>query len=235
MTSIGLFVVTPGQQRRRDRSHAGDGPDQADRRGRLAAAADHPLASGARTRARRWPVGRDLACIALSAEQVGAAARALELTTGYTKTRIQFGRPIASFQAIQFRLAELYALVESARELSYRAASAASAAEPGADLPLLAAAAKAYCSEVLPKWPPRRSSCTERSASPGSTTHTATSSGRTARVSCLARRPRSWPGSRKRCSTASALAGRARPRRGRECARQMPQFWLRIPFSVEIS
>ena len=56
-----------------------------------------------------WPA------IALAAEQVGAAARALELTVDYTKTRIQFGRPIASFQALQFRLADLHVLVESAQ------------------------------------------------------------------------------------------------------------------------
>lgn len=87
---------------------------------------------------------RDLACVALSAEQVGAAAAALDLTVAYTKTRIQFGRPIASFQAIQHRLAELHVLVESARALSYRAASAA-----GPDLALLAAAARSYCSDVL--------------------------------------------------------------------------------------
>ena len=148
--SIGLFVVTPG--------HSGvaieatPAMDQTRRMAvvRLAAAADQPIVSGADASG-ALAGARDLACIALSAEQVGAAARALELTTDYTKTRIQFGRPIASFQAIQFRLAELYALVESARELSYRAASAASAAKPGADLPLLAAAAKTYCSEVLAK------------------------------------------------------------------------------------
>ena len=88
----------------------------------------------------------DLACIALSAEQVGAAQRALELTVAYTKARVQFGRPIGSFQALQHRLADLHVMVESARSLSYAAASAAAGAgDPG----LRAAAAKAYCSETL--------------------------------------------------------------------------------------
>jgi len=90
---------------------------------------------------------RDLACIALTAEQVGAAQRALDLTVGYTKVRVQFGRPIGSFQALQHRMADLHVLVESARSLSYAAASAA--AEDVADLGLRAAAAKAYCSEAL--------------------------------------------------------------------------------------
>src|SRR5262249_354759 len=53
---------------------------------------------------------RDLACIALAAEQAGAAQRALELTVAYTKTRVQFGRPIGSFQALQHRMADLHVL-----------------------------------------------------------------------------------------------------------------------------
>ena len=90
---------------------------------------------------------RDLACIALSAEQVGAAQRALELTVAYTKVRVQFGRAIGSFQALQHRMAGLHVLVESARSLSYAAADAA--AGDAADLGLHAAAAKVYCSEAL--------------------------------------------------------------------------------------
>ena len=90
---------------------------------------------------------RDLACIALSAEQVGAAQRALELTVAYTKVRVQFGRAIGGFQALQHRMAGLHVLVESARSLSYAAADAA--AEDAADLGLHAAAAKVYCSEAL--------------------------------------------------------------------------------------
>jgi alkylation response protein AidB-like acyl-CoA dehydrogenase len=89
---------------------------------------------------------RDLACIALSAEQVGAAQRALELTVAYTQIRVQFGRPIGSFQALQHRMADLHVLVESARSLSYAAAKAA--AEGAPDLGLRAAAAKVYCSEA---------------------------------------------------------------------------------------
>jgi alkylation response protein AidB-like acyl-CoA dehydrogenase len=89
---------------------------------------------------------RDLACIALSAEQVGAARRALELTVAYTKVRVQFGQAIGSFQALQHRMADLHVQVESARSLSYAVASAAAGA--AADLSLRAAAAKVYCSEV---------------------------------------------------------------------------------------
>jgi alkylation response protein AidB-like acyl-CoA dehydrogenase len=103
--------------------------------------------AGTRTLAR----ARDLACIALAGEQAGAAQRALELTVAHTKTRVQFGRPIGSFQALQHRMADLHVLVESARSLCYAAAFAA-ASDPTAGtarLALLAAAAKAHCSQAL--------------------------------------------------------------------------------------
>ncbi len=90
---------------------------------------------------------RDLALIALAAEQAGAAARALEITVGYTKTRVQFGQPIGGFQALQHRMADLHVLVQSATSLARAAADAAGRGEPG--LSLRAAAAKAYCSEAF--------------------------------------------------------------------------------------
>jgi hypothetical protein len=83
---------------------------------------------------------RDVAVAALAAEQVGAAARALELTVEYAKTRVQFGQPIGSFQALKHRMADMYVLVESARSAAY-----AAAAEPAGQ----AAVAKVYCSEAL--------------------------------------------------------------------------------------
>jgi len=92
-------------------------------------------------------LARDAACIALSAEQAGAAAQALALTVAYTKVRVQFGRPIGGFQALQHRMAEMHVLAESARSLSYAAADAAEQQAP--DVSLRAAAAKAYCSQVL--------------------------------------------------------------------------------------
>ena len=57
----------------------------------------------------------DTAAILLAAEQIGAAARCLELTVEYTKQRVQFGRPIGSFQALKHRMSDMYVLVESAR------------------------------------------------------------------------------------------------------------------------
>lgn len=90
---------------------------------------------------------RTIGCVALSAEQVGAAAAALALTVGYANVRVQFGRTIGSFQALQHRMSEMHVLAESARSLSYAAAEAAQSG--AADTSLRAAVAKAYCSEAL--------------------------------------------------------------------------------------
>ncbi|WP_194918763.1 acyl-CoA dehydrogenase family protein [Catenulispora rubra] len=88
----------------------------------------------------------DLACVAISAEQVGAAQRAFDLTLAYAKQRVQFGRPIGSFQAVKHRLADLFTLLESARSASYAAAFAAAS---GHELTVAASRAKAYCSEAF--------------------------------------------------------------------------------------
>ncbi|MER5184472.1 acyl-CoA dehydrogenase family protein [Streptomyces sp. NPDC002896] len=89
----------------------------------------------------------DLACTALAAEQVGAAERCLELTVAYAKDRVQFGRPIGSFQAVKHRLADAYVLVESARSAALGAAFAAAAGSP--ELTRSAAVAKSACSEAF--------------------------------------------------------------------------------------
>ncbi|MGW9497128.1 acyl-CoA dehydrogenase family protein [Streptomyces prasinus] len=90
---------------------------------------------------------RDLACAALAAEQVGAAGRCLELTVAYARDRVQFGRPIGSFQAVKHRLADAYVLVESARSAALGAAFAAD--EDPAALERAAAVAKSVCSEAF--------------------------------------------------------------------------------------
>jgi len=57
----------------------------------------------------------DTAAILLAAEQVGAAERCLDLTVDYTRQRVQFGRPIGSFQALKHRMADLYVMLSAAR------------------------------------------------------------------------------------------------------------------------
>ncbi|MFI8951018.1 acyl-CoA dehydrogenase family protein [Streptomyces sp. NPDC053750] len=89
----------------------------------------------------------DLACTALAAEQVGAAEHCLDLTVAYAEDRVQFGRPIGSFQAVKHRLADAYVLVESARSAALGAAFAADSGSP--ELSRCAAVAKSACSEAF--------------------------------------------------------------------------------------
>jgi alkylation response protein AidB-like acyl-CoA dehydrogenase len=88
----------------------------------------------------------DLAAVALAAEQVGGAQRVLDMSVDYAKTRIQFGRPIGSFQAIKHKCADMLLEVESAKSAAYYAGWAA--AEDNDELPVTACLAKAYCSEA---------------------------------------------------------------------------------------
>ncbi|ORB63340.1 acyl-CoA dehydrogenase family protein [Mycolicibacterium tusciae] len=85
----------------------------------------------------------DTAAILLAAEQIGAAARCLDLTVAYTKDRVQFGRPIGSFQALKHRMADLYVAVQSARAVVNDAV-----AEPS---PTSAALARFSASEAFSK------------------------------------------------------------------------------------
>ncbi len=88
----------------------------------------------------------DLAAVALAAEQVGGAQRCLDMSVEYANERVQFGRPIGSFQAIKHKCADMMVEVESARSASYYAGWAA--AEDTEDLPVAAALAKAFCSDT---------------------------------------------------------------------------------------
>ena len=85
----------------------------------------------------------DTAAILLAAEQIGAAAKCLDLTVAYTKDRVQFGRPIGSFQALKHRMADLYVAVQSARAVVNDAV-----AEPS---PTSAALARFSASEAFSK------------------------------------------------------------------------------------
>ncbi len=69
----------------------------------------------------------DAAAILLAAEQVGAADRCLQLTVDYSKERVQFGRPIGSFQALKHRMADLWVAVQTARAVVDEAIGAPSA------------------------------------------------------------------------------------------------------------
>jgi alkylation response protein AidB-like acyl-CoA dehydrogenase len=84
----------------------------------------------------------------LAAEQVGGAQRCLELSTEYAKTRLQFGRPIGTFQAIKHKCADILVETEFARSGAYHAAFAA-AENDDAALEAAAHIARSYCSEAF--------------------------------------------------------------------------------------
>ena len=81
-----------------------------------------------------------------TAEQVGGAEWCLETAVEYAKTRLQFGRPIGSYQAIKHKCADMLVEVEFAKSAAYNACFAAASGD--ADLREAAAVAKAYCSEA---------------------------------------------------------------------------------------
>ena len=84
--------------------------------------------------------------VAMAAELVGVAQRALDMAVDYAKEREQFGRPIGAYQAVSHRLAEMLWEVEEARSLVYYASWCAGA-DPDA-LPLATSMAKARASDA---------------------------------------------------------------------------------------
>ncbi len=88
----------------------------------------------------------DLAAVALAAEQVGGAQKVLDMAVEYAKVRVQFGRPIGSFQAIKHKCADMLLEVESAKSAAYYGMWCAS--EMNEELASVASLSKAYCSEA---------------------------------------------------------------------------------------
>lgn len=95
--------------------------------------------------------------VAVAAELVGVAQRALEMAVAYAKERQQFGRPIGSYQAVSHRCAQMLYDVEEARSLTYYAAwcadaqeeeATAGAADAADSLPLAVHMAKARASDA---------------------------------------------------------------------------------------
>jgi len=72
----------------------------------------------------------DRAAVLMAFEQIGAAERAFEITRAYCLSRYAFGRPVASFQAVKHRLADLYVEIQLARSNAYYGAWALSNESP---------------------------------------------------------------------------------------------------------
>jgi len=98
-----------------------------------------------------WPAAQwllDLGAALVTAEAVGAAEAALEITTSFAKERIQFDEQIGKFQGVKHPLAEIYVDVESFRSLVYYAIWALD--QDAEDAALAVSRAKAYCADAFP-------------------------------------------------------------------------------------
>jgi acyl-CoA dehydrogenase len=91
----------------------------------------------------------DLGAALVTAEAVGAAEAALQVTTDFAKERIQFGEQIGRFQGVKHPLSEIYVDVESFRSLVYYAIWALD--QDADDARLAVSRAKAYASEAFPQ------------------------------------------------------------------------------------
>ena len=89
---------------------------------------------------------RDMAMLSASAESLGAMQAALDTTVDYTKQRVQFGQPLASFQALQHRMANMLIQIELARSLVYAACDAYD--QGAAERTLFVRAAKAKSAQI---------------------------------------------------------------------------------------
>ncbi len=88
----------------------------------------------------------DRGAAGVSAEMLGGASRALDMAVEYAKERVQFGRPIGSFQAVKHRCADMLVDVEGMRSVSYWSAWCIGAGD--ADASVSASTAKTWCSEA---------------------------------------------------------------------------------------
>jgi alkylation response protein AidB-like acyl-CoA dehydrogenase len=86
--------------------------------------------------------------IGIASQAVGVAQGALDQAKAYAKQRVQFGRPIAEFQAIQFKLADMGVLIHAARMLVYLAATKK---DRGGPFTTEAAMAKLFASDMVIK------------------------------------------------------------------------------------
>ena len=119
--------------------------DQTMRFGSLDVSGGTPIGDAGVAGARAALVG----AVGVAALSAGLSARALEMTVAYAKERVQFGRPIGSFQALKHRMADLLVLVEMSRSASWAASYALSTDAANAEQ--LAHIAKSYCSDALSK------------------------------------------------------------------------------------
>jgi alkylation response protein AidB-like acyl-CoA dehydrogenase len=94
---------------------------------------------------RQLMAGYELARIQFAFRSIGLAQAAYEAAINYSRQRVQFGRPIANFQAVRFKLADMATEIEAARQLGYFAAEKC---DRGERADLEAGMAKLFASEI---------------------------------------------------------------------------------------
>ena len=108
------------------------------------------VTGGTTTRIGDGPAARDRArlvgAVGCAALATGLSARALEMTVAYSRERVQFGRPIGSFQALKHRMADMLVLAEMSRSASWAASYAVATGADDAEH--LAHVATSYCCEA---------------------------------------------------------------------------------------
>ncbi|GAB6984871.1 acyl-CoA dehydrogenase family protein [Nocardioides pyridinolyticus] len=108
------------------------------------------VTGGERIRIGDGPAARERArlvgAVGCAALATGLAARALDMTVAYAQERVQFGRPIGSFQALKHRMADMLVLAEMARSASWAASYALATGADDAEE--LAHVAKSYCCDA---------------------------------------------------------------------------------------
>ncbi|PHV67151.1 acyl-CoA dehydrogenase family protein [Williamsia muralis] len=92
--------------------------------------------------------GYETARITFASRCIGLAQAAYEEALAYTQQRVQFGKPISNFQAVRFRLADMYTQIQAARSMTF---SAAEAFDTGKRADLEAGAVKLFAAEMAHK------------------------------------------------------------------------------------
>jgi len=153
-----VYLLLIGEANRRSLAQVRRGPDaspvsqpaldptRAMARVRLEHARIAPLGSGGAVDS-ALARARCVAMSVLAAEDLGAAARCLELAVAYGGERVAFGRPVGSYQAIKHLCVDMFVLVEQLRSLVWFAAWAAD--HDPEQLPMAAAAAKGYAADAF--------------------------------------------------------------------------------------
>lgn len=133
VSGLGVFIVDPGSTgvTLTRQSTTSGRPEAIVELADVQVAADRLLGEGAEGTAAVTAI-TEYATTALCVLEAGACAAALELTAEYTKTRVQFEKPIATFQAVGQRAADAYVDTEAIRLTAWQAASRLASGLPAA-------------------------------------------------------------------------------------------------------